>query len=306
MRNIWQSIEQEFQDASHLGRSVILGILEKVAVNQPERTLELVEYAIRNPATKSESTEWSQSYEYTHSEVLRQLPTLLKQISYTLDFLPRCCNLLWNWEGDNDRNLNSNPNHAIRVLAGLGGYAVGKPFIVSRGVLDTIEKLLEDPGSHDHIHSPLDIIDPMLAKTGFSAHVEGYNFVYRPFTLEDERIKSIRQRSISLVGRCLFSNNLRISLRALNSLENALREPLAVFDMEISDEDREQWRPEQLEILTMVADFARRSTEPVILICIGDAILWHRNFSPSDAVRDKADAVMSSIPVSFELRLTKG
>ena len=289
-----------------LGRGTILGILEKVAVHQPERTLELVEYAILNPSTKSDSTGLFQSYEFTHSHVLRQLPTLLRQISYNLDFLPRCCNLLWELGKDDNRGLNRSPDHAMSVLATLGRYKVGKPFIVTRGVLDTIEKLLEDPSCHDHIHSLLDIIDPMLAKTGFSAHVEGYNFVYRPFTLEDERIKSIRQRSISLVGRCLFSNNLRISLRALNSLENALREPLAVFDMEISDEDREQWRPEQLEILTIVADFARRSTEPVTLICIGEAILWHRNFSPSDAVRDKADAVMSSIPVSFELRLTKG
>ena len=306
LSSIWQSIWQGFQDASNLGRSMLLEILEKVAVYQPERTLELVEYAIRNPATKQESLEGAQIYEYTHSDVLRQLPTLLRQISYNLDFLPRCCNLLWELGRDNDRNLNSNIDHAIRVLAGLGRYAVDKPFIVTRGVLDTIKKLLEDPGSHDHIHSPLDIIDPMLAKSGFSARAEGYNIVYRPFTLKDENIKSIRQRSISLVGRCLCSTNLRKSLRALESLKNALREPLAVLDMEISDEDREQWRPEQLEILTMVADFARRSTEPVILICIGDAILWHRNFSPSDAVRDKADAVMSSIPVSFELRLTKG
>ena len=306
LSSIWQSIWQGFQDAPNLGRSMLLEILEKVAVYQPERTLELVEYAIRNPATKQESLEGAQIYEYTHSDVLRQLPTLLRQISYNLDFLPRCCNLLWELGRDNDRNLNSNIDHAIRVLAGLGRYAVDKPFIVTRGVLDTIEKLLEDPGSHDHIHSPLDIIDPMLAKSGFSARAEGYNIVYRPFTLKDENIKSIRQRSISLVGRCLFLTNLGVSLRALESLERALREPLAVLNMEISDEDREQWRPEQLEILTMVADFARRSTEPVILICIGDAILWHRNFSPSDAVRDKADAVMSSIPVSFELRLTKG
>ena len=306
LSSIWQSIEQEFQDASNQGRCMILGILEKVAVTQPERTLELVEYAIRNPATKQESLEGAQIYEYTHSDVLRQLPTLLRQISYNLDFLPRCCNLLWELGRDNDRNLNSNTDHAIRVLAELGRYAVDKPFIVTRGVLDTIEKLLEDPGSHDHIHSPLDIIDPMLAKSGFSARAEGYNIVYRPFTLKDENIKSIRQRSISLVGRCLFLTNISVSLRGLESLQRALREPLAVLDMEISDEDREQWRPEQLEILTMVADFARRSTEPVILICIGDAILWHRNFSPSDAVRDKADAVMSSIPVSFELRLTKG
>ena len=305
LRNIWQSIEQEFQDASHLGRSTILGILEKVAVYQPERTLELVEYAIRNPATESESPDRSNFYGDTHSDVLRQLPTLLKQISYTLDFLPRCCNLLWELGRDNDRNLNSTPNHAMRVLAALGGYAVGKPFIVSRGVLDTIEKLLEDPGSHDHIHSPLDIIDPMLAKTGFSAHAEGYNFVYRPFTLKDENIKSIRQRSISLVGRCLCSTNLRKSLRALESLKNALREPHAVLNMEISDEDREQWRPEQIEILTLIADLAQRSTEQVTLVRIREALLWHRLYSPSDEVRDKANAVVSSIPESFELRLTQ-
>ena len=306
LSSIWQSIWQGFQDASNLGRSMTLGILEKVAVYQPERTLELVEYAIRNPATKSESTEWAQFYEYTHGDVLRQLPTLLRQISYTLNFLPRCCNLLWELGRDNDRILNRSPDHPMRVLADLGGYAIDKPFIVTSGVLDTIEKLLDIPGSHDHVHSPLDIIDPMLAKTGRSVHFEGHNFVSRSFTLKYESIKSIRQRSISLVGRCLFSSNLRILLRALKSLENALREPLAVLNMKISEEDLEQWRPEQLEILTMVADFARRSTEPVILICIGDAILWHRNFSPSDAVRDKADAVMSSIPVSFELRLTKG
>ena len=200
LSSIWQSIWQGFQDASNLGRSMTLGILEKVAVYQPERTLELVEYAIRNPATESGSPEQAQLYGDTHNDVLRQLPALLRQISYTVDYLPRCCNLLWELGRDNDRNLNSNTDHAIRVLAGLGRYAVDKPFIVTRGVLDTIEKLLEDPGSHDHIHSPFDIIDPMLAKSGFSARAEGYNIVYRPFTLKDENIKSIRQRSISLVG----------------------------------------------------------------------------------------------------------
>ena len=50
----------------------------------------------------------------------------------------------------------------MRVLADLGTYDIGKPLVVNRGVLDTMEKLLEAPGSHDHVHSPLDVIDPML------------------------------------------------------------------------------------------------------------------------------------------------
>lgn len=305
LSSIWQGIRQQFQDSSNLGRSMTLEILEKVAVYQPERTLDLVEYAIRNPATEAGSPEQIRLHGDTHSDVLRQLPTLLRQISYTLDYLPRCCNLLWELGRDDNRNLHSNPDHGVRVLADLGGYEFDKPLIVTRGVLDTLEKLLDDPGCHDHIHSPLDIIDPMLAKTGFSAHAEGHNIVYRPFTLKDESIKSIRQRSISLIGRCLYSTKLSISLRALESLESALREPLAVLNMEISDEDREQWRPEQLEILTLIADLARCSTEPVTLIRIRKVLWWHRSHSPSDEVRDKADAIVSSLPESFELRLTQ-
>ena len=305
LSSIWHRIRQNFQDAPNLGRSMTLDRLAKVAVYQPERTLELVEYAIRHPATESGSPEQVQLFGDTHSDVLRQLPALLRQVSYTLDYLPRCCNLLWELGRDDNRNLHSNPDHGGRVLADLGGYEIGKPFIVTSRVRDTIEKLLEDPGSHSHFHSPLDIIDPMLAKTGFSTHAEGYNLVRRTFSLKYESIKSIRQRALSLIGRCLFSTNLRISLRALASMELALDEPRPYLNMSISDEDREQWRLEQLEILSLIADLAQRSTEPVILIQIRKVLLWHRSHSPSDEVRNQADAIVSSIPESSELRLTQ-
>ncbi len=305
LNSIWQSIGRAFREASNQGRCMILDILEKVAVTQPERTLELVEHAIQNPTAKQESPEWAQLYEYSHSDVLHQLPSLLRQISYTPKFLPRCCDLLWELGKDNDRRLNSSPAHAMSVLAGLGGYAIDKPFFVTSVVLDAIEKLLEDPGSHNHIHSPLDIIDPMLAKTGRSVHFDRHNFVSRSFKLEYENVKSIRQRAISLVGSCLFSTDLRVSLRALGSLERALREPFPESDMEISDEELEQWRPEQYEILRLIADLARRSTEPVILIRIREVLWGYRSYTTSDEGRDKVDAIVTSFPTSFELRLTQ-
>ena len=305
LSGVWQSVEQEFRDASNLRRCTILEMLEKVAVYQPGKTLELVEYAIRNPATKSEDPIWSKLYEFTHIDVLRDLPTLLRRVSDTLDFRPRCCNLLWELGRDDDRNLNSNPDHALRVLADLGSYAIGKPFVVNDGVLGAMENLLETPDIHDHVNSPLEIIDPMLAKAGFSAHSQGHSFVYRSFTLKTETIKAIRQRAISLVVRCLSSNRLMVSLRALRSLEDALREPVGSFNLQISDEDREQWRPEQLEILTHIADWTRRTSEPVTLLRIKEVLGWHRRYSPSDEVRDKTDAIVASMPESFELRLTQ-
>ncbi len=305
LRRIWQGIRLNFQEGPNLGRSMTLEVLQRIAVYQPERTFELVEYAIRNPATESGSPEGDPLWGDTHSDLLRQLPALLRQISYTLDYLPHCCNLLWELGRDDDRNFNSNPDHGVRVLADLGAYDVEKRLDVIRGVLDFIEKLLETPDCHDHFYSPLDIIDPMLAKTGLSTHFERFNIVRRPFTLKYESIKLIRQRSISLVDRCLHSNDLKITLRALASLELALDEPRPYLNMNISDEDREQWRPEQLEILSLIADLAQRSTEPVILIRIRRILLCHRRDSPSDEVRNKADAIASSIPESSELRLTQ-
>ena len=302
---VWHSIEQEFQDASNQGRCTILGILEEVAVHQPEKTLKLVEYAIRNSATKTEDAELSKVYEFTHGDVLRQLPTLLRRISYTLDFLPRCFNLLWELGRDDDRDLNPNPDHAMRVLADLASYDIGKPLAVNHLMLDTLQKLLEAPGSHDHVHSPLDIIDPMLAKTGHSTRSEGHKFVFRPFALNRESIESIRQRSVSLVVDCLFSHSPRTTLRALDSLGNALRDPIGEFGHEISDKDREQWRPEQLEILTHIANLAQRSTEPLALLRIKKVLWWQHNYGPSDDIRGKTDAIVVSIPESFELQLTQ-
>ena len=305
LSRIWQGIDQEFREASNSGRCIILGILEKVGVYQPERTLQLVEYAVRNPATKPEDPEWSKVYEYTHSDVLWQLPTLLRRVSYTLDFIPRSCELLWELGRDDTRDLNPNPDHAMRVLADLSSYDIGKPLVVNQGILDFVEQLLEFTGSHNHLHSPLDIIDPMLAKTGHSTHSEGHNLGIRPFVVREDSVKSIRERGISLVARCLSSDSLRVSLRALRSLEIALREPVGIFEMKISDEDREQWRPEQLEILGHVAGLVQRSAEPLVHLQVREALWWHQKHGPSDNVREKADAIASSIPDSFELRLTQ-
>ena len=141
LNGIWQGLEREFQEASNAGRCTILRILEEVAVYQPERTLQLVEYAAQNPATNPEDLEWSKVYEFSHGDVLRRLPTLLRRVSYTLDFLPRCCKLLWEMGRDDTRNLNPNPDHAMRVLCDLGSYAIEKPLVVNHGVLDSMEQL---------------------------------------------------------------------------------------------------------------------------------------------------------------------
>ena len=302
--NVWRKIEQEFREAPHSGRLQILQLLRHVAVYQPAKILELVEFAFRNPATQPEDPDLSKTDLFTHSTVLHELPALLRGICYNVDFIPYCCNLLWELGKDDDRELNPRPDHPMRVLADVGGYDVGKPFVVNQKVLDVMENLLKTLGIHEHAHSPLGILDPMLSKTGFSAYSEGHKFVYRPFTLKKEAVEAIRQRAIGLIAACLSSDSPRVTLRALKSLENALLEPIGMFNQDISDEDREQWRSEQLEILAHIECLTNRSVEPVVHFHIKKVLFWHRNYNPSDEIRRKADAISSSIPESFDFRLT--
>ena len=302
--NVWRKIEKEFREAPHSGRIQILQLLRHVAVYQPAKILELVEFAFRNPATQPEDPDLSMTGLFTHSAVLHELPALLRGVCYNVDFIPYCCNLLWELGKNDDRDLNPRPDHPMRVLADVGGYDVGKPFVVNQKVLDVMENLLKTPGIHEHAHSPLDILDPMLSKTGFSAYSEGHKFIYRPFTLKKEAVETLRQRAIGLIAACLSSDSPRVALRALKSLENALHEPIAMFNQDISDEDREQWRSEQLGILAHIEGLTNRSVEPAVHFHIKKVLLWHRNYSSSDEIRGRADTISSSIPEHFEFRLT--
>ncbi|MEK9139377.1 MAG: hypothetical protein AAB393_19845, partial [Bacteroidota bacterium] len=265
----------------------MLKVLEDMTVFQPQRMLELVEFAIRNPATKPEGVELSKVYQYTHDDVLGELTPLLRRISFTLDFLPRCCDLLWQLGRDDDQNLSSHPNDPLHVLADVARYEIGKPFAANHAVLDAVERWLDsDPNVHGHVHSPLEIVDPMLAKTGLSSHSEGPRWALRSFALQREDIEPVRKRALDVVVHCLSSTDLKVIMRALASLESALREPAGLLGLQITDADRGQWRPEQVEILEQIERLAERSTEPLVHLRIGEALWWHGRYGQSSDIKE--------------------
>lgn len=303
--DIWQEIEEEFKRAPNSGRCYILTILKKVALYQPGRVLALVEYAMHNPTTTPEVKKLSRLYQYTHANVLNELPELLREISYTLDYLPRCCDLLWEFGRDDGRPLNQHPEHPIRVLADLANYEFNKPLVVNQTLLDAVECWLKEADVHNHIHSPLDIVDPILAKTSLSTRREDYKIVWHPTVVSRDKTQSIRERALQLVVQCAFSERLKVVLRALKTLDEALREPHGFFGQEISKDDREQWRPEQIQILDQISKLAEQPIDPLVHLHILETLIWHSRHSQSDEVKQKARAICNSIPDSFELRLTK-
>jgi hypothetical protein len=107
-------------------------------------------------------------YRHTHESVVHLLPELIKHVSYTLDYLPRCCDLLWELGRDDNQNIQTN---AISILSGIASYDIDKPIIIQENILEAVKRWIESPDVHDHLHSPLEILEPLLQKGGNSHHV---------------------------------------------------------------------------------------------------------------------------------------
>ncbi|NQE06102.1 hypothetical protein C5S32_09555 [ANME-1 cluster archaeon GoMg1] len=302
---IWEIIENEFRGASHFQRSQILKHLEKVAYFQPARTLRLVEYAIHNPSMVSDNEEWAP--QYTHKDVLNALPPLLKGIASNPDYSPRCCDLLWYLGRDDERPTNDGlgPEPAMSVLSALAEYDIRKPVKINSAVLDAIERWLKEPDAHEHIHSPLDVLDPLLAKEGDSTRLQGYGFVSMPFAVNPETTKSIHEKAISLLSDCTKSQSTKVVLRALKSLIDTLIPPRGRFNRVVSGDEINQWLPEQMRILEVIENLIKNTKDSIVHIEVASDLQWHAKRSSPKVIAKKADSIIKTIPDSFDLRINR-
>ncbi len=301
LADIWREIREEFRMASNSERYRLLELFKEVAYHQPRRTLELVELARREPATTLEEERYSQFY--THSKVLEQLPGLLQRISYTLEYLPRCCDLLWKLGRDNSREQYSRSNHAIDVLTDLAKYDIGKPFAFNQKVLEAVARWLKAPDANAHIHSPLDIIDPLLVKEFESIKYDGLTITSGYYPVVREQTKIIREQALNLIADCLNSGQVKVIRRALISLEKALKEPVNGSSKRV-DEQCEQWKTEQLKILELISKLVTQSPQSLAHLKIIDILRWHAHRSYWEIIQQKSKAIINSIPQDFELQLT--
>lgn len=303
LANIWGDIKKEFQKASNFDRCQILNLLKEVAYYQPEQVREIVEFAMRNPATAADDDSIPQRYHLTHTDVQIKLPELLERIGYTLDYLPRCCDLLWELAKNDKRELNPYPEHPIQILTKLAKYDIYKSLEVNQIVLDSVARWLKKSKVHNHIYSPLDVLEPLLDKNSHSTRSDGLTLKSSTFAVSREKTELIREKAISLIQQCATSEQVKVSRRALGTLSKALEEPHEMVGLKVSDEQRQEWVPEQLQILEFLSQLVQKITEPLIYFKVIEILQWHIHLSYSSEIRQKALEIINLVPDTYEFRL---
>lgn len=304
LNHVWDSIENEFRSVPNSGRIYIFSILAKIAYFQPHRVFALIEYAIQNPTTTPEK-EINHYYQPTQQGVLEKIPPMLRDIAYNIEFLPRCCELLWQFGQDDSRPTNSFPDHPFRILTELAGYQHQRPVRYAEMVQDFVARILNEADVHEHKHSPLDLVDPVFAKEGHNTHSEGHSFVMRPYFVNAENTRPLRNKALELVAKVAALGIPRLQIRALQSYGHALRSPTPILGMEITDKMREDFVIDELAALERIIELAQDpSISPIVILHIEETLNWHAAYAHSEEVRQKSLAIIKGFSDTPEKRIT--
>lgn len=307
---IWNNIEEKFKNSSNLEKVVLLNKFEKVAYFQPQRILHLIRYAINNPINnpinKSKS-DYAPLYEFTHKDVLRTIPPLLKNVSYNFDYFQQSCGLLWNLAKKEIeiKNGGTASNHALTVLINLAEYQMYKSFEYSSQIITFVEKEINNHTDPKYTCSLLDILDPILEKEIIFDKPIGAEIQFIPYPIPYKNTKEIRRKAILLIEAQLKSESTKLTLRALKSLSQALRSPTGFYGRKVSTDEIESWLPEQRKILNIIEDISKITTDPIIKIQIKSSLAWHARQTIQPEVKDKASSIIKFLPEDFEIRLVR-
>jgi hypothetical protein len=303
--NIWQKKIKDFKTSSNLERLAFLNIVIPVASFLPEKSLELVEYTLKNPSFDNNGI----LSEITHEDIKRTLPKILQNIGYNLEFLPRCSDILWDLGKNQEGVIASTPHHPIRILSDFVDYDIETPPGYRKIILDHIERWLKDADAFDYLYSPIDVLEPIFKKMGSSAVSKGRYFSISEYYVDYEAVKDERQRALSILSRLIFSGSPKIVLRVLKSLFIALNPPFELNTASASQKIQTQWIPEQESVLDIISNLVNKTKNSIILIEINSNLqlfIWQeQKVDYEKDVVKKAVDLLKSIDDTPEIRLMR-
>jgi hypothetical protein len=299
---MWGLYEAEFKTASNGHQVALLRLIKDAAVYQPGRVLELVEWSIDHPSTVADDTEAGSFFRQTRDDVLHLLAELADRCAHG-GHVRRAADILWLLGRDDLRPMNQFPNHAIRLLTELAGYDLGKPLYISEEVLEAALGWLRQPDAHDHVRSPLDVLDALLTKNILNHSTDGLRVNLRPVSINPDSTRALRGRVLQLVERLVLQGELKAAVRSVQTLEAVLREPIPYLGQVVTSDEKSAWEDEQMRALGALAKGMARSDAPLVQLEVADAVAWTAGHSYSSGLRDGARVIWDQLPDTFEVRM---
>lgn len=300
LRGIWKEMEVELRSAGAARKIELIREVAAVAYYQPRPALRLVRIAL-DPSPEivreAQASEWP--------ALLRAVAPVLASISYNTEYTAECCDLLWRLGRDEPLESWDDPDHAMSVLRDLASYRMHKSLALQEAVIAAVERWVMEPGAHEHLHSPLEPLNQVLAKTSVSPRRTGYEYEWRPFPVAPVPTSALRAKAFALIRRLAETGETLAKRGAIRSLGLLLQEPIPLMGMDLPDGFVDVWEPEEKRALAALAELCARPLHPLLLLECVEVLARRLDRRGDDSLRSAVKQVCDSIPRSFELRFVE-
>lgn len=243
---IWNEIENMFESGDASVRVQLFKSVKEPAFFQPLRVLRLIRCALENDAATVQL--WSDRA-VTQEHVLREIPPLLKAISFHLNHIEEGAEILWRLAQSDTRAPHQYPDHSRRVLEEMAEYGRYKPVRYNDWMADFAARMCRDPHAFKEDFTPLSIVDKLLAKGGEFTESEGFTISLGGFSLNFPAVRPVREKALVIVEICLNAEDAKIALRATKSIAHVLSGFLPMIGHVVSEEEIRWQLDERLAIL---------------------------------------------------------
>jgi len=294
---LWSHLRAEFEQAGNDGRVALLALLRKVAAFQPGPSLDLCRWALSNPGNpETTGSEPVLRHIWSDQDVRHALAPVLENVSFNLSCLAEAADLLWQLAKTDMRKTNQFPDHPIRVLQRLIGYAPTTPLVHQENLLAVVSAWLDEPDPGDFAYSPFDVLEELLATEAVVHTSDGLSLTIRSYPVAPDAVRDLRSRVMELAFAQLTSPHLRRAVRAAEALGKSLAYPAPVYGRTPDDQEWDRWTPMFIDTITKIGLAAAESElDPAVVIALRAALLWHYQHSPT-GTRAAARQVWSRLP----------
>jgi transcriptional regulator with XRE-family HTH domain len=263
-----------------------INAVNAVAYYQPERALEFAEQHIRE------------------GTYLRDLPNLIKHAAFNLEHLPRACECLWELGKSDNRELRRHPDHAIRILSELCAVEPNKPIEYNDTVVEFGLSLLDQEISWKYAYTPFDVLNGIMKTEGYTTTSNGRSISFASFLVSFSAVSALRNKVIDATINLLSHTNTKVAVLAAQFINECLRYPMGLFNMQIPTESCDIWTAEFVATLEKIERVVQtRELVPLVLIELVRSVSWHANYAKGETV-SIAKRLVGSFPQSLEFRTT--
>jgi len=202
---------------------------------------------------------------------------LIRNSAYSLRYVPRACELLWEIGQNDARPTNQHPNHPIRLLTEMAEPEPQTPPPYLQAVADYMLSLLQYDESWSGVSTPFTVLQGAFETEGhFTSLATRRAITLTAYGVDQQAVASLRRSVIDSILESLPSSNKRRAFEAAALLRSALHGPTGIMNRRPSQEERTGWDVEFEDTLEKVNSLLKTiRISPTVLMRVAESVSWH-------------------------------